>query len=150
MVPESFFEWCFRSTNISLSFILGFIRELCFIHSIWCKTFIAQRTFIFNLVIASKIFFIRVRNLFVVWQYNRSYVSHTTITYFNRITVEYFMHRISLWKRHCDSFRKVLTTSAFTFMEEDGLNDIVLRLDCSYSFFFNYILIRMLTTLQQL
>ena len=57
MVPESFFEWCFKSTEISFTFIVGYIRDLCFIQNIGYKTFIVQKTFISNSEISSKILF---------------------------------------------------------------------------------------------
>ena len=79
-------------------FIVGFIRDRCLVHNIGCKTLIVKRTFISDSAIASKIFFAGIQNLFVVWWYNRFHVSHTTVTYFNRITVEYFVHRMSLWE----------------------------------------------------
>ena len=77
-----------ESTEIPFTFIVVFIRELCLIHNIGCKTFIVQRTFISNSAIASKIFFVEIQNLFVVWRYSKFHVSQSIVSYFNRITVD--------------------------------------------------------------
>ena len=113
MFPEPFFEWCFRSLNISFAFTVGIIRDFCFTTqkmkkslrenyifwaTFWCKTFIAQRTLISNRAIESKIFFAEIQYLFVVYRNKRYHVFHTKVTYFNCITVEYFAHSMSLWE----------------------------------------------------
>ena len=104
MAPESFFEWCLKSSAMSFTFIVGL--ETFPSCKNWCKLFIVQRTLICNFALASKTFFAGIQNLFFVWQRNRFHVSHTKITYFNRFTGEYF-----------ESFRNVLSTFVFTLME---------------------------------
>ena len=66
MVPESFFEWYFRSSAFSFRLIVGFIRDIYLVHNIECKSFIAPGTFTSNSAIAFKIFFAGFQNLLVV------------------------------------------------------------------------------------
>ena len=64
--------------------------------NIGCETFFVQKTFISNPAIAVKISFTGIENFLVVLRYNRFHVSHTAITYFSDIKVEYFVNRMSL------------------------------------------------------
>ena len=45
--------------------------------------------------------------MFVVWRCNSFHVSHTIVTSFNRITVEYFVHRMSLWGMTVTCFTQI-------------------------------------------
>ena len=98
MVPESFFEWCFRGTAVYFTFNVSFVREVCFIDNIDCKLFIVQRTFIWNCTTEPKILLAGTQNLLIMWQYNKFYVFHTTITCFNHFAIEYFVDTMPLWE----------------------------------------------------
>ena len=95
-----FFEWVFRRTKISFAFIVGFIREglSCFVRNIQCKNRLVEGHLSLTLQLYRTVFFSRIQNLCVVWRYTRSHVFQTAITYFNRITVEYFEPGMSHWK----------------------------------------------------
>ena len=71
MAPESFIEWCFRSTKISFVFILGFIRDLCFIRDLYkvfgAKHLLSKGHSSLTLQLhPKKIFFVEIQTLFVV------------------------------------------------------------------------------------
>ena len=95
MVHKSSFKWWFRSTEISFTFVMVSLETFAS-QNIGCETFFVQKTFISNPAIAVKISFTGIENFLVVWRYNRFHVSHTAITYFSHIKVEYFVNRMSL------------------------------------------------------
>ena len=99
MVPESLFEWCFSSTKISFKSVIVFNGDLCFIRNV------------IHFKLCNIVYW--VLKFFVVWQYNRFYVSHTAVTNLNHIAVEYFAHRTWLWELILESFWKRFTHIRF-------------------------------------
>ena len=75
--------------------------------------------------------------MFVVGEYYRTHISHTTITYFHCVVVKYFMKFMSSGKWWSRSLRNKFPTVVFTLWEYGGLSHIIFRFLCSLCWLFS-------------